>query len=789
MKKLLLLLFFLFTYLLSFSQAGNCLDFLRSSNEYVSAGESSSIISTGSSFTLEVWIKTSTQHGPYSTSNEGRVVNLHRQNTAGTGAVIMVGGVISSTGDRDNVTMMLYVGSTPYTVTYNTSLSNLYYNGVWHHICGTYDVTTRDLYLYYDGNQVDFNGSGPTSVIFGTYPLTIATYDIAATTRDFNGQIDEVRIWNKALTINEIRENMYKHLTGSESNLRAYYKMNEGSGSSTTDNSGNGFTGTLGNTPTWQTSTAPLPYETSANGNWNSSSSWLSGQGYPANAWSIVKIGHAITANGNYSVKDITIHYNGQLTIDPTYTFTITNSILIESTSASTGSLVNSGTLTTTGATATVQRWFEGGGAQGMNHFVSSPISNATGANLWGATVGSSLKPWRWDESNDVWVAVYTGQALTPGKGYSVPYKSNKTLVFTGALNDGNITVNLTKNGSGGATWDPYYHLIGNPYPSRISANAFVSDADNTEISGPLYFWSDDKSGGGTSYTLADYATWISTGSTTTANSKTPTDYIEVGQGFFVEAYSVGDIIFKNSHRANNSATLFTPEPDPIQRIWLSLFYQPENLYNEILIGFLADATNGYDRLYDAKKMKGNSFISFYSFIENDERPFVIQGMPSVFPEEYKAIPLGYNAGIAGEWQIDFNRAENIRKDLSLKLEDKEKGIMHDLKLGPYAFQTEIGDFNDRFVVHINLGTEEISGIEKKESNLTIYSHQHRIILNDPEMQAENILIYDVSGKLLQQVKVGKSDYHSIHTDYTAGVYIVKVQTRSGEIAGKVLFE
>jgi hypothetical protein len=90
----------------------------------------------------------------------------------------------------------------------------------------------------------------------------------------FTGVIDEVRLWDTGLTPAQIRQNMYRPLTGSEANLSAYYNMSSGSGITLTDQTGNGWDGTLvdgyddgdpgttenwppdGNTAAWITSTA-----------------------------------------------------------------------------------------------------------------------------------------------------------------------------------------------------------------------------------------------------------------------------------------------------------------------------------------------------------------------------------------------------------------------------------------------------------------------------------------------------------------------------------------------------
>lgn len=60
----------------------------------------------------------------------------------------------------------------------------------------------------------------------------------------FDGLIDEVSIWNKALTQTEIRNNMSQQLAGNEAGLVGYWNMNEGSGNTVSDLTTNANHGT-----------------------------------------------------------------------------------------------------------------------------------------------------------------------------------------------------------------------------------------------------------------------------------------------------------------------------------------------------------------------------------------------------------------------------------------------------------------------------------------------------------------------------------------------------------------
>jgi hypothetical protein len=85
--------------------------------------------------------------------------------------------------------------------------------------------------------------------------------------------------------------------------------------------------------------------------------------------------------------------------------------------------------------------------------------------------------------------------------------------VFTGVLNNGNISVTLTK--SEGV--NKGYQAVGNPYPSVLDATTFIN-ANSTNIENTLYFWRKTNGASGSSY-----ATWTLGGATSvTPSSETP---------------------------------------------------------------------------------------------------------------------------------------------------------------------------------------------------------------------------------------------------------------------------
>ncbi len=120
-------------------------------------------------------------------------------------------------------------------------------NDEWAHVAFTANATSGDVKLYINGIQVGTTGSYGTST-FPTISQPVTIGGKANGVLKFDGQIDDVRIWSTERSQQEIIGNMHSPLTGTETGLVGYYRMNQGIGNDAytlPDLSGNGNVGQL----------------------------------------------------------------------------------------------------------------------------------------------------------------------------------------------------------------------------------------------------------------------------------------------------------------------------------------------------------------------------------------------------------------------------------------------------------------------------------------------------------------------------------------------------------------
>ena len=86
----------------------------------------------------------------------------------------------------------------------NILSSTTYALHVWYHVVGTYDK--QNMRIFIDGVQTN-SASQTGTIVYAAQPLAIGTwYPGIGTGNQLNGQLDDIRIYSRALTAGEVRQ-------------------------------------------------------------------------------------------------------------------------------------------------------------------------------------------------------------------------------------------------------------------------------------------------------------------------------------------------------------------------------------------------------------------------------------------------------------------------------------------------------------------------------------------------------------------------------------------------------
>ena len=126
-------------------------------------------------------------------------------------------------------------------------------DGEWHHIAVVLDGSNVSNVKFYIDGQLESISSTQNATINTTSGINLRISK-GHHNQYLEGNLAEVRIWDKALTASEIQDWMHRKIDNthpSYSNLDLYYPLAEGDGSAITDHSGNGHSATVFNGTNW----------------------------------------------------------------------------------------------------------------------------------------------------------------------------------------------------------------------------------------------------------------------------------------------------------------------------------------------------------------------------------------------------------------------------------------------------------------------------------------------------------------------------------------------------------
>lgn len=211
------------------------------SSQYASLAEGSQTgLKIAGVFSIEAWIKT--------TQSDFRMIYQsasQNTNVAGIRTFIDSGKASFTIGRNTGTT-----NDTDYKTLASAKSIN---DNIWHHVAFVYNGSTMKIYV--DGTEdASVSWSNNPAYAGTTYFLIGALNNSGSVSSYWNGNIDELRVWNDERTSGEILANYLIELVGNESNLQGYWKFSNNFTDETSNN--NDFTGS--GTPTFSTTALPF---------------------------------------------------------------------------------------------------------------------------------------------------------------------------------------------------------------------------------------------------------------------------------------------------------------------------------------------------------------------------------------------------------------------------------------------------------------------------------------------------------------------------------------------------
>jgi hypothetical protein len=400
-------------------------------------------------------------------------------------------------------------------------------------------------------------------------------------------------------------------------------------------------------------------------------------------------------------------------------------------------------------------------------------------------------------QTNQYNSVVPSSSSFALGKGYLIRVPNTHPATtptvwagkFEGTLNNGAENVAIEVNALNSAL---SFNAIGNPYASPVSADDFIS-ANSANIDGTLYFWR--KTNG----TLGDaYATYNAGlgGVTTNPDAPAPNGFIQVGQGFIVNALPAAtQVVFNNEMRVAdfgnqvfrmNAPAQAHATPAERHRVWLNLTNNA-GVFSQTLIGYATGATNGADMGMDSKYL-GNNTAALYSVINGSQ--YAIQGRAVPFTTT-DVVPMGYKAIDAGSYTIAIDHMDGLfAEGQSVYLKDNTTGTIHNLSEGAYMFASDAGTFGNRFEI---MFTNTVLGTDVPvltAESVAVYKDGNVIKVNTGTTEMAGVTVYDMRGRQLANV-TGLATTETVITGVNAQqqVLIVQVTTKQhGVVTKKIVF-
>ncbi|MBS1634443.1 MAG: hypothetical protein JST26_00880 [Bacteroidetes bacterium] len=381
--------------------------------------------------------------------------------------------------------------------------------------------------------------------------------------------------------------------------------------------------------------------------------------------------------------------------------------------------------------------------------------------------------------------------ALNVGQGYWVYIGNGPTTTtdilwtVSGSVSTGtvNIPMTVTPAGQNG------YNLLSNPFPSPISWTSVRGSNGNAgRVAGAIYIYNPDL-GSTTSYVA---------GVSSNNGTSGACDIIPMGQGFYVQTTSAGNLVITENNKTNfNTSTnpLFkTASANTIGDVFRLGVTGFSGDYDETAFRFHSSATANFDLDWDAHKIfQTPGYLGYpgpytaYTTISSKSpgEDYSVNSLPPVTTQNL-VIPVLVKVMTTGQYTISPIDIQNIASAGCVTLKDKLTNTVHDLTTGPYVCTISDTTSAPRFELTIcsNAMVTNVANVADESNNVLINQDQAGAYVKT--VFAENtkavISAYNVMGQKLMNDKdiEGKETTTYLNLNTHEQVVIIKVTTSKG---------
>ncbi len=408
----------------------------------------------------------------------------------------------------------------------------------------------------------------------------------------------------------------------------------------------------------------------------------------------------------------------------------------------------------------------------------SSPVSNQNLQAFSPATLSNRFNVYNPVTNNFEPIPNPELNIFNPGIGYLIRVPNTHpattptswTGAFTGVPNNGSINVSVTAN---------TYNAVGNPYPSPIDADQFITVNGITEA---LYFWRKTNNGVNGSYATYTLAGGVGCDINDLSNPLrySPNGTIQIGQGIVTKS-TTSTVSFTNAMRVGDTRNQFLRTNENRSRLWLNLT-NTSGLYNQMMVAYMPNATSGVDPAMDGKFFNDNT-TALNSLLNNEEYSIQAKGLPFL---QTDVVPLSFKVQSAGSYTITLASFDGLflPSEQRILLKDNLTNTIQDLKIGNYTFDATAGVYNSRFEIHYS-NTLSTQQNVFSENDITITPQNESLFIQSEVFTIQTVLVYDINGKLLKSRDNLNSNTATLMTGVKNQVVFVKIINNQNQIVVK----